>query len=124
MTDQTVLIDENRAAFEEWWKNANPCNSLERDRHDPELYFTAFAQYGWQAWQAAREHCVPQLTEAETVEILAKSITESNYPGFHSKTKWIETRIPHYRDDAKKAVQALVAAGVQFKPDRTEGTEQ
>lgn len=42
-----------REAFEAWWKEANPCNTLERNIRFPEYYFTASAEYGWQAWQAA-----------------------------------------------------------------------
>jgi hypothetical protein len=102
------MNDQDREAFERWAIQYMETlgYGARRDCFDP--------NHASAAWQAARDHYAPKLTEREAVEKAAYAIAETRYPGYGSMAKWVEVNAHRYEAEAKAALRA---AGVKLKEE-------
>lgn len=90
MGDQLIDRENDQAAFEAYFANVRL------------MHFDA----AWKAWQAARDHYAPKLSESDAAKIL--------YLNFDGDRM----------GQAKATIMKLAAAGVRFKEQRVEGSGQ
>jgi hypothetical protein len=94
--------DKDREAFEKW---IDFC--ADRDEAGNYIYEI---QSAWEAWQAARDHYAPKLTDVEVVVIACGALGGVK---LHQQIFWPSA--------AEKVIAALRAAGARFK-DSTDGS--
>jgi hypothetical protein len=94
------LIDECRTDFEAWSKH--------KDYRDD--------WFVWRAWKAARDHYAPKLTEDQAIKIAYKASIDRwrNDPAYATEAGW--------EGYLAEIIDALKIAGMQFKPNTSEGT--
>lgn len=122
------MSDKDREAFEAFvLRGTLPGeNFLERDHTGS--YMLAVARGGWAAWQAARDHYTPKLTESETIAVLvnaptARIITEERRKadlGGDGSDMVVTKQVVKYAVTDESRVAALRAAGVRFKDSKVE----
>jgi hypothetical protein len=98
-----IQQDKDREAFEAWIGD----DLINKDKAGNYIFEVESA---WEAWQGARDHYVPKLTEKEAMEAAANAIraaigNSGSYGGSNPPT------------DREMAIAAIRAAGMRFKEE-------